>query len=98
MLSPSPATTAVVLLFTWENDVGHYELVMYQKVIALPHKQTFVQQLDVLHDDYIAGMAAEPRRHRGGARLVTQLRLCGPLSISCRSGSLAIAAAVAVCR
>jgi hypothetical protein len=60
--SPSPTREAVVLLFTWENGLGHYELVTYQKVISLPHKHVFVQHLDVLHDVYVAGMDVEPRR------------------------------------
>ena len=60
--SPSPPTSAVVLLFTWENGVGHFELVTYQNVITLPHNHAFIQHLDVLHEEYFAGMAVEPRR------------------------------------
>ena len=61
--TPSTATAAVVLLFTWENGVGHYELVTYRDVITLPLNHAFVQHLDALHEDYVAGMAVEPRRH-----------------------------------
>ena len=60
--SPHPATSAVLLLFTWENGLGHYELVTYQNVITLPRTHAFVQHLDTLHDDYIMSMAVEPRR------------------------------------
>ena len=62
--SPSPATAVVVLLFTWENGLGHYELVTYQNVITLPLDHAFVQHLDVLHEGYVAGMAVEPRRQQ----------------------------------
>jgi hypothetical protein len=57
-----PATSAVLLFFTWENGIGHYELVTYQNVITLPCDHAFVQHLDVLRDDYVASMAVEPRR------------------------------------
>ena len=58
---PCPPTLAVVLLFTWETDLGHYELGTYQNVTTLPYIHAFVQQPDVLHDDYVAGMAVGPR-------------------------------------
>jgi hypothetical protein len=64
LASPCPATLAVVLLFTWENGLGHYELVTYQNVITLPINHAFVQHLDALHDEYVAGMAVEPRRQQ----------------------------------
>ena len=60
--SPSSSTSAVVLLFTWENGLGHYELVTFQNVITLPHNHPFVQHLDVLHNNYVAGLGVEPRR------------------------------------
>ena len=69
--SPSPPTSAVVLLFTWENGVGHYELVTYRNVITLPCAHPFVQHLNVLHDEFVAGMAVEPRRqlrHESGTK------------------------------
>ena len=62
--SPSPATAAVVLLFTWENGLGHYELVTYQNVITLPINHAVVQHLDALHEEYVAGLAVEPRRQQ----------------------------------
>ena len=60
--SPYTAAAAVVLLFTWENGLGHYELVTYQNVITLPPNHAFVQHLDALHEDYVADMAVELRR------------------------------------
>ena len=74
--SPDPPVSAVVLLFTWENGLGHYELVTYQSVITLPHNHAFIQHLDVLHEEYVAGMAVEPRRQSrresGGKRSAEQ--------------------------
>ena len=60
--SPNHPTSAVVLLFTWENGLGHYELITFQKVITLPHTHPFVQQLDALHDKYVTSMGAKVRR------------------------------------
>jgi hypothetical protein len=62
--SPSPATAvAVVLLFTWQNGLGH-DVVTYQNVITLPLNHAFVQHLDALHEVYVAGLAVEPRRQQ----------------------------------
>ena len=55
------AREAVVLLFTWQ-EVGHYELVTYNNVIALPRQHPFILYLDELHGNYMRGLSKEVKR------------------------------------
>ena len=56
-----PAREAVVLLFTWRG-VGHYELVTYNNVIALPRHHPFIVHLDELHGNYMRGLSKAVKR------------------------------------
>ena len=56
------ATDAIVLRFTWDGQVGHYELVIYSDVISLPAHHQLIAHLSDLHEAHLAGITKDAKR------------------------------------
>ena len=62
----------MLLLFTWHNHVGQYELVTYGGAMVLP--RNFIDHLEEKHAGYLASLSAVGSREgrRGCKRTVSE--------------------------
>ena len=74
-----PAKHAVVLLFTHDGGVGHYELITYSNVVRLPVKHEFIQHLQALHDCHLAELRGRTQVRREAVRAA---KLSGQLQLA----------------
>ena len=63
-VNETAASWALMLLFTWGDRAGHYELLTYNDVVVLPSAHSFIRSMDELHEQYVAGFSRAVKRSK----------------------------------